>query len=134
MIDIETQVLNAVATVIETLNPNALVSNTAMLVPPQFPCVAVYEQNSTVPSRRADSAHSEKFNEITYVVDVTSNKRLGAKSEAKALLAAADAVMYDLNFTRVGMVSNDYLADASYYRITARYNATVGADEKLYRR
>lgn len=134
MIDIEAQVLNAVAAAVEEQAPNVLVSNVAMLVPPQFPCVAVYEQNSIVPRRRADSSHTEKFNELTYVVDVTSNKRLGAKAEAKTLLAIADAVMYRLNFTRVGMVSNDYLADASYYRITARYTAEVGADEKLYRR
>lgn len=134
MIDIEVQVLRDVASAVEAAYPDILVTNTPMLTPSQFPCVAVYEQNNTVVRERADSSHIEKFVNVTYVVDVSSNKRVGAKAEAKAILNTADEVMYSLNFTRVGTVSNDFIADATYYRITARYTAEVGRDEKIYRR
>lgn len=134
MIQIEMQVLNAVGNAIEAQFEGALVTNYPMLIPSAFPCVAVYEQNNTVDAARADSSHREKFAIVTYVVEVSSNLRVGAKSQAKEILAVADEIMYSLNFSRVGTVSNDAVADASYYRITARYEAIVGADEKIYRR
>jgi len=134
MIQIETQVLNDVASAIEAASPGTFVANTPLLAPSDFPCVAVYESNNTVDRSRADSAHVEKFAIITYVVEACSNKRVGAKQEAMGLLDVADEVMYSLNFTRVGTITNAFVPGASHFRITARYQAEVGADERLYRR
>ncbi|MBO7673618.1 MAG: hypothetical protein J6S63_01255 [Atopobiaceae bacterium] len=134
MIQIEQQVLNEVAALVDANYPGTLVSNTPMITPAQFPCVAVYEQNNTVVRERADSSHIEKFANVTYVVDVSSNKRVGAKSEAFTILNTIDEMLYKMNFTRVGLLSNDMVAGARYYRLTARYTVMVGHDGTLYRR
>ena len=134
MIQAETDILNAVADEVETAFPGIFVSNVPMLIPAEFPCIAVYERDNAVDASKADSSHVEKFAVLTYVVEVCSNRRTGAKGEARAILDIADEVMYNLNFTRVGIVTNEFFADADHYRITARYTAEAGRDGVLYRR
>lgn len=134
MIDVEADVLAAVSGVVSEQYPDAFITGIAQLMPSQFPCVAIYESGNEVNRDRADSSHTEKFAYITYTVDVSSNKRLGAKGEARGILSAIDGVMYSLNFTRVGMVANDSYTDSSYYRVTARYQAEVSSNRTIYRR
>lgn len=134
MINIELDIFNLCATAIEALGKDVLITNVPTRIPDTFPSASVYEQNNVVETRFADSSHSEKFATLTYVADVCSNKTIGAKAEAKELLSVIDGVMYNLNFTRVGMVSTTSDSDNSYYRITARYQAVADSSGKMYRR
>lgn len=134
MIDFELDIFNKAYTEVSTYYPSALVLNQKALVPAEFPCVAIYESNNVTSARLNDSSLSENGSDITYVVDVCSNKRVGAKTECKGILSKVDSVMCSLNFTRVAMVSTTPSDNSMFYRITARYNATVDASGKLYRR
>jgi hypothetical protein len=70
-----------------------------------------------------------------YTANVYSNKSSGKKSECKSIMAIIDDEMQDMGFVRVGsgpMAAPN--ANASIYRMVARYRATISKDKTTYRR
>ena len=134
MIDIETQVYNAVSTALSTAHSGIWVTGEYVPVPPKFPCVMLMEM-SNVPYRRTqDTTGMENHAVIMYEIDVYSNKKTGKKSECKGIAATVDGVMAGLGFTRMMLKPVPNLADSTIYRMTGRYEAIVGNDETIYRR
>ena len=99
--------------------------------PPSFPCVFVYEADNY--NAGFDGCNHEKLTGVMYQVEVYSNKQNGKKTEAKNLMATVDSVLTPLGFTRQSMQQLPNMADATIFRLNARYSAAV-MDNTIYRR
>ena len=134
MIDIELDIFNACASALETEYQGIFVTNRLTIgMPSEFPSVCLSETSNRVAERYIDSSGVEQASELAYVADIFSNKRVGAKQEARAILATLDEVLYALNFTRKRVDQYAY-EDGTIFRIVARYEAVVDRELHLYRR
>ena len=135
MINVENEVFSTVATALRNEFSGIFVSGEYVPAPPSFPAVTLVEDDNSTYTRTLDSSGQENHAQIMYTVNVYSNKSSGKKSECKSIMAIIDAQMFGMGFLRVGSgpmtVPN---ADASIYRIVARYRATVSKDKTIHRR
>jgi len=104
--------------------------------PARFPAVTIIETSNIV-LRRMRTTKIENASTILFEVNVFSNKVAGAKLQARDIMETVDAEFEKLGFTRTMMSPTPNLADATIYRITARYEGVVmpeyGVDETVYR-
>lgn len=130
---IESDIFTDVATALrsEFGAENIYITGEYTPTPPQFPCVFLYEMDNF--NAGFDGCNSEIVTGVTYQIEVYSNKLNGKKSEAKHIAETADRRMTALGFTRTSLQQIPNLADASIFRITARYTAAV-IDNIIYRR
>lgn len=133
MIDIENQVYTKVRAAVIAQFSTAYVSSTYVDKPPSFPAVSV-EQRDCYPTRATqDTSNVEYTSDVMFEINVYSNKQGTNKSECKAIAAVVDTTLAGIGFTRTMLQPTPNLADATIYRITARYTARVGKDETIYR-
>lgn len=81
-----------------------------------------------------DSGDIENFADVMYEANVYSNKAIGKKAECRAIAALIDEQMSALGFTRSFLNPIQNMNDATIYRMTGRWIATVGKDDFVYRR
>lgn len=134
MIDVESQVFQRVANAFRAEYPNGYIAGEYVSQPPKFPAVSVVEMDNTVLQSGIDSAQIENFVGVMYQVDIYSNLNNGKKAQAKAISALIDAQFAQIGFTRTFLNPVQNMNDATIYRITARYQAVVSKDHKIYRR
>lgn len=134
MIDIEAQVFTIVSNAVLAEYPDAFVSPEYVRQPAQFPTASIVQTDNTVNRSMRDSSRVENGADVMFQVDVYSNKMAGRKEECKAVIALIDEQFALLGFTRSFLNPLPNLADATIYRITARYIATVDKNETIYRR
>lgn len=130
MIDIESQIFTKI---VEAL-PDVYVAGMYEAVPSAFPAVYISEIDNSVWRNGISSSRQENYAAIEYEVNIYSNKTSGRKSECRQIAAIVDSVMEGLNFTRRTFTPVPNFADATIYRVVARYRAVVGQNEVLYRR
>ena len=99
--------------------------------PPSFPCVFVFESDNS--NIGFDGCNHEIVTGVMYTVEVYSNKQNGKKTEAKDIMTTVDSVLTPLGFTRTMMQQIPNLSDATIFRLTARYSASV-INNTIYRR
>lgn len=133
MNNIENDVFTVVATKLRTElgAENIFVTGEYTPTPPKFPCVFVYEADNF--NAGFDGCNHEVVTGVMYEVEVFSNKQNGKKAEAKSIMAIVDSVLTPLGFTRTMLQQVPNLADATIFRLTARYSASV-IDNVIYRR
>ena len=131
MIDIEAKVFAAVK---KGLPSGTECRDTYQNTQKKFPLVTVLEIGNVVQDRFEDSAEIENATLLTYEINVFSNLEGGKKKQAKTLIHAADSVMVELGFERVYCQPAPNLADATIFRMTARYRAVIDKNEIIYRR
>ena len=131
MIDVENELFTGLASELRKGFPGVFVTGEYVRTPPSFPCVSIVEIGNS--PAHMDSAGREKYSRLTYEVNVYSNKAVGKKSECKAILNRIDALLYERNFIRTMPFQVPNLADASIYRLTARYSAETDG-RYFYRR
>lgn len=100
-------------------------------VPPKFPCVYLSEADNF--NAGFNGCNKEVVTGVMYEVDVYSNKQNGKKAEAKNIMTIIDSVLTPLGFRRNMLQQIPNLADATIFRLTARYTAAV-IDNVIYRR
>lgn len=104
--------------------------------PARFPAVTIIETSNIV-LRRMSTTKIENASTVLFDVNVFSNKVAGAKLQARDIMETVDAEFERLGFVRTMMSPTPNLADATIYRITARYEGVVmpeyGVDETVYR-
>lgn len=123
MIDIENRVYTPIAQAVRAEFSGASVTGEYVRAPSRFPHVSITESDNYMTTQHLDSADAEKYATVMYEVNVYSNKASGKKSEARAIIALIDQMMYARNFTRIAMTPVPNLEDATIYRLTARYRA-----------
>lgn len=134
MIDIESKLYTSIANALRTRFKGIYVSPEYVRKPSVFPAVYIVEQDNTVHRTGRDTGSIENFADVMYQVDVFSNKNDGRKAEAKAIAAFVDERFAEFGFTRSFLNPVPNLDDATIYRMTGRWIATVGKDETIYRR
>lgn len=133
MIDVENQVYTMIRNAIIAEYPTCKVEGILNLSPSEFPCVYIEEISNTSLDSTITSTSNENHANISYEINVWSNKSAGRKAEAKAILAIADNVLVQYNFSRITRTPVQ-IDDGTKYRIIARYSAIVDKNENIYRR
>ena len=134
MIDIENQVFDRVAKRVREQFPNIFMTGEYVSSPPSFPAASGMEMDNSIRVSTIDSGSNENHANVMYEWNTYSNKKVGKKSECKAIMALIDKEMTDMGFERVSItpIPNEY--DSTIYRMVGRYRAAVSTDYKIYRR
>lgn len=130
MIDFENYIYTQIVSALTTaFGAGAVASGSEYTdVPPKFPFVSV-EQTDNYVRRNRRTVKIENTNTVAYEINVYSNKVDGRKSEAKAIMAVVDATMEQMGFTRTMLNPIPNLANATIYRLVARYIADTEVEQ-----
>ena len=131
MIDLESDIFNAVATALRTAHSGIFVTSEYVAAPPSFPAVSIVENGNSVVSRYR-TLNIENAVSVMYEVNVYSNKASGKKEEAKAIAATLDTAFAGIGFTRTMRNQVTNLNDTRIYRIVCRYEAIIDKDFWIY--
>lgn len=101
--------------------------------PPSFPAVSIIEADNYIDTDTLSTAPDEEYSIVMFEVEVYTNLERGKKQQAREILAFIDAILYDLNFTRLSMTPVPNMANTSIYRLVARYRAETDGNV-FYRR
>ena len=134
MIDCENEIFDIMAKVVRAKYPDAYVVGEYVKSPSQFPCVSVVEMDNTAYDRTQTSGCLENHADLTYEVNIYSNKTSGKKSECKDIASLLDNEFATLGLSRTMLQPIPNAEDATIYRITGRYRGVVSKDLKVYRR
>ena len=134
MINIENEIFSTIANVIQTVYPEVYIVGEYVKSPPRFPSVSIVEIDNMVYDRTQTSGSLENHAEVTYEVNIYSNKTSGKKSECKAIASLIDNEFATLGFSRTILQPIPNIDDATIYRILGRYKGVVSKDNKVFRR
>lgn len=134
MINVESEIFNIVAKAIRDAFPGAYVVGEYVKSPSRFPCVSIVEFDNTAYERTQTSGNLENHADLTYEVNIYSNKTSGKKSECRAIAALIDNELATLGFSRTMLQPIPNVDDATIYRILGRYRGVVSKDKIVYRR
>lgn len=124
MIDIENYVITTIKSALAATFPSAAVYGVYIEAPSVFPCVCIVEDDNYTYTPSQDNDLVEHHANVMYSVNVYSNKKTGAKEEAKAIFDVVDLALQDMKFTRKvrSQIPN---VDRTIYRVVGRYSAVV---------
>ena len=131
MIDCEAKVFQACADDFRATYPNGYITPEYVPQPPKFPAASVVEMDNNVDERATDNGRIENAVNVMYQVDVYSNKNTGKKAQAKEIIALIDGVLAQYRFVRTYCNPVQNFADATIYRMTARYRRRITDTEKI---
>lgn len=126
MISIENQVINEIVTALSTGYPGTTVGSEYTRTTAKFPFVEVVEMDNSVYKAASYLSQIEVMAQLTYEIQIFSNKKSGRKAECKKIAAIVDGVMESLGFYR--MMLNQVLnyEDATVYRMVGRWQKIQG--------
>ena len=137
MIDVETELFNAIVTEIQTdyaWGPNVKFINDYVSSTQKFPAVTIVERdNRTVPESQ-HTALEENYAVLDYEVQIYTNSKAKRKKEARTIAAAIDKAFISRGFRRRILEQIPNAEDWSVFRMVARYTAIVDPDHMIYRR
>jgi len=99
--------------------------------PEKFQTVTVFQINSSV-MQRMRTLNMENAASVAFEVNAYDNTTGYKKQKVKAIMADIDEIMASLGFARTMCSPTSNLADATIYRMTARYEAAVDTDLLIY--
>lgn len=134
MINVETEIFNIVAKAIRSAFNGAYVVGEYVKTPSKFPCVSIVEIDNTAYDRTQTSGSLENHADVTYEINIYSNKTSGKKSECRAIASLIDDEYAALGFSRTMLQPILNADDATIYRIVGRYRGVVSKDKVVYRR
>ena len=134
MVNIEAEIFNIVAKAVRSAYPNAYVVGEYVKSPSRFPCVSIEEINNVAYDRTQSSYSLENHADITYEVNIYSNKSSGKKSECKGIASLIDNELATLGFSRIMLQPIPNMDDATIYRMLGRYRGVVSKDKYVFRR
>ena len=134
MIRIEDELFTKVATALRSEFPDIYVSGEYVSQPPPFPAVFIQEMENSVNRATRDTGGIENFADVMYQVDVYTNRTKLRKSQAKDIMDIVDGEFAKMGFTRSFLNPVPNMDDATIYRLTGRWVATVSKDNTVYRR
>lgn len=130
MIDVEADVFDYVYPFVAQLVPQGCFKSVYIPNPSKFPFATLMEMDNITDKRNRSSAMNEEYAIVTYEANVYATD----KFDCRDVMNAIDTAMTRLNFSRLSMQFVPNLADSTIFRITARYQATAGADKTMYRK
>lgn len=134
MFDIQREIFTKVADAVLAVSPTCRITNAFVYAPSAFPCVAIVLSDDGMRYDMRDSSHSDNFRDITLTTDVYTNKVDGKKTQAEAIMQTIIDTLAPYNFTMVSCKPFSNINNATNYRLTATFTATVDADGNIYTR
>lgn len=134
MIDFEADIYTAVREAMLEAHPEVYMTGDLERQPAKFPCAMLYESGNSAYRITQDSGSLENHAEVNFTAEVYTIKRSSRKSEARDILQTIDDTMRKRGFTRMSMTPVPNYADATIYRLVARYRAVIGRDGLVYTR
>ena len=121
----ENEVYTTLKTAILAQYPNASVASLYVHSPAKFPHVSIELSDTSTMVSALDSSDTERMDVVMFTINIYSNLTSNKQSECRGILKVIDAEMYQMNFTRLSAIPVPNMADATIYRITARYQAAT---------
>lgn len=134
MIDFEADIYTAVREAVLEAHPEVYMTGDFERQPAKFPCAMLYESENSAYRSTQDSGSLENHAEINFTAEVYTIKRSSRRTEARGIMQTIDDTMQGLGFTRMSMTPVPNYADATIYRLVARYRAVIGRDGLVYTR
>jgi len=131
--DIFAKVYDPIAKALRTRFDGIYVTGEYVDAPPQFPAVSIIEADNYIDTDTMSSSLDERYTIVMFEVEVFTNKKGQKQTQAREILSFIDAILYDLNFTRLSVNPVPNMANNSIYRLVARYRAETDGTT-LYRR
>ena len=134
--DIESFVYAKVSGDVKVFNEDIYTTGEYVDSPAKFPAVSIIEMSNSV-LEKMSTTNIENAASVMYEVNIYTNRIGYRKSDAKDILQVVDNAMNELGFVRIMAQPTPNIADATIYRITARYRGVVvpeyGVDGTVYR-
>lgn len=134
MIDFEKDIFDACARAVLAEYPEAVTSSVNINAPADFPAVSIVEADSRNDVSVSRGSGREVAAVVAYDVNVYSDKRRGARDEAKQIFSVVDDFFGTHNFTRTFRTQGQLNSSSSVYRVYARFVAGIDENGKIYRR
>lgn len=134
MFNIQKEIFTTVANEVLASYPACRITNAFVYAPAEFPCVAIVLSDDYVTQNTTDSSKADNYRDVTVTVDVYSNKADGKKTEAETIAQIVIDTLSPLNFEMRSCRPSSNLNNASNYRITATFTATVDSNGIIYKR
>ena len=134
MIEVESEIFNIVATAVRNAYSDAYIVGEYVKSPSRFPCVSIAEIDNVAYDRTQTNGSLENHADITYEINVYSNKTSGKKSECKAIASLIDNEFATLGFSRTMLQPVSNVDDTTIYRMLGRYRGVVSKDKFVFRR
>ena len=134
MFDIEREIFTTAASAVLTTYSTCRILNSFVYAPDKFPCVCIVLSDDGTNYQMRDSSKADNFRDITITVDAFSNKTDGKKTEAEAIMQKVIDTLLPLNFNMVSCKPASNNNNASYYKLTATFTATVDGNGTIYTR
>lgn len=134
MINIENEIFDIIAKTVRIAYPNAYVVGEYVKSPAKFPCVSIVEMNNVTYERTQTSDSRENHADLTYEINIYSNKSSGKKSECRTIASLIDTEFSKFGFNRITLQPIPNGEDVTIYRMVGRYRGVVSKDKKVFRR
>jgi len=137
MIDVfalQKEVQTAVFTPIHEAYSDCIMLNSFVSAPSKFPCVVIVLSDNGTTSSMRDSSCEDNFHDITLTIDVYSNLVNGKKTQSEDIMNIVRRVLLPNNFRQVSCRPASNLNDATVYRLTGTFTATVDNNNNFYYR
>lgn len=134
MFEIQKEIFTKVANEVLASYPACRITNAFVYAPAEFPAVAIVLSDDDMTDNTRDSSKADNYRDITVTVDVYSNKTDGKKTEAEAIAQIVIDTLTPLNFDMRSCRPLSNLNNATTYRITATFTATVDSNGIIYKR
>ena len=134
MINLESEIFNVIATAVREDYPGAYVVGEYVKSPARFPSVSIVEIDNSAYDKTQTSGSLENHADVTYEVNIYSNKTSGKKSECKAIASLIDNEFATLGFSRSMLQPIPNMDDATIYRMVGRYMGVVSKEKYVFRR
>ena len=134
MFNIQREIFTTVANEVLASYPACRITNAFVYAPAEFPAVAIVLSDDDMTDNTRDSSKADNYRDVTVTVDVYSNKADGKKTEAESIAQIVIDTLTPLNFDMRSCRPLSNLNNATNYRITATFTATVDSNGIIYKR
>lgn len=137
MIDIfalQKEIQTSIFTPIHTAYNECAMLNAFTSAPPKFPCIVIVLSDNGTTTAMRDSSCDDNFHDITLTIDAYSNLVNGKKTQAEDMMNIVRGVLLPRNFRQVSCRPASDLNNATVYRLTATFTATVDNNNNIYYR
>lgn len=131
MIDFSNEIFNAVAKHLRSLYKGIQVKGEYVSTPAKFPTVTI-DEIGNIPTD-LDSSTTNKYADVTYRVQVFSNKENGKRAEAREIYKAVDEKLMELGLFAKTFTTTPAIYNSEIYSITATYGGIISRDGVIYR-
>ena len=132
MINVGNEIYTFVRSIVKQSYPSLKTSDEYQAEVSEFPIAIISQRDDYINTSRIDSGDLENAVNVMFEASVYSNKISGKKTEAYEIMDRVDYAFKLLGFVRTMCEPVDNLADATIYRLVARFEGTIDKKHLIY--